>query len=405
MKGQPVPPDDQQGKQQQDQTGSNEAQLLTDHRENKVVLGLGQVQKLLPPVAQPQAGDPAGANGHQGLDGLHTLVQGIVPGVQPCGNSGGHVVRPQDDDRQGRAHGYSAGHEPAHGDAAGKQNGRRDDHHLDGGGHVVLHRQDADHHQDDKEIGDQLKKADALQKVAKPAHGGVPPEAQGGALVPSGQPGGKVEDEPHFAQLGGLPLHRVFQPPGGAADLDAQAGNFHRQHQQAGHHQNGHRQAPQALVVQPGDQVHNAKPQKGVDRLALKIIEWVSAGVSLQVVIGRRVGGRQKHNQANDHQKDRQQHKGHIHLPLHLPRSGCTPGFFGAGFQKWSWHERIPPGSAPGSHRTGKRPMTPKKARMQNTSEMPAKTNTTFFSLQPPISRWWWRGAMRKIRLPWVALK
>ena len=57
------------------------------------------------------------------------------------------------------------------------------------------------------------------------------------------------------------------------------------------------------------------------------------------------------------------------------------------------------------AHRAGKRPMTPKKARMQNTSEMLAKTNTTFFSFQPPISRWWWRGAMRKMRLPWVALK
>ena len=92
---------------------------------------------------------------------------------------------------------------------------------------------------------------------------------------------------------------------------------------------------------------------------------------------------------------------------LDLAAFGQAPGGFGlgSGFHEWIWHERIPPNSAFPSHSAGKRPVTPKKARMQNTSEMPAKTNTTFFSLQPPISRWWWRGAMRKIRLPWVALK
>ena len=84
---QPVAPDDEQGKQQQHQARAHQAQLLTDHGEDKVVLRFGQIEEFLPPVAQAQPEHAAGANGQHGLHGLQALVLRVVPGVFPVRNA------------------------------------------------------------------------------------------------------------------------------------------------------------------------------------------------------------------------------------------------------------------------------------------------------------------------------
>ena len=38
-------------------------------------------------------------------------------------------------------------------------------------------------------------------------------------------------------------------------------------------------------------------------------------------------------------------------------------------------------------------------------SVTPLNTKQTLFSLQPHISKWWWIGAILKMRLPCVSLK
>ena len=48
---------------------------------------------------------------------------------------------------------------------------------------------------------------------------------------------------------------------------------------------------------------------------------------------------------------------------------------------------------------------TSRTARMPATSVTPLNTKHTLFSFQPHISKWWWIGAILKIRLPWVSLK
>ena len=53
----------------------------------------------------------------------------------------------------------------------------------------------------------------------------------------------------------------------------------------------------------------------------------------------------------------------------------------------------------------GYRYITPKKPKQHRAKVIPEKIQNSFVSLQPPISKWWWRGAIRKNRLPWVFLK
>jgi len=46
--------------------------------------------------------------------------------------------------------------------------------------------------------------------------------------------------------------------------------------------------------------------------------------------------------------------------------------------------------------------LNPSKASM---IPMIQKRTVTFVSLQPSSSKWWWIGALKKIRFPFVALK
>ncbi len=120
MESQPVAPDDQQRKDGQDDGRAHQAQFLADHGKDKVVLRFRQVEEFLAAVAQAHAEEAAGADGQHGLDGLHSLAQGIVPGVAPHFDAGGHVVRGHDDDGQTAYRRAAAGDEPLGRDAAGE---------------------------------------------------------------------------------------------------------------------------------------------------------------------------------------------------------------------------------------------------------------------------------------------
>ena len=47
----------------------------------------------------------------------------------------------------------------------------------------------------------------------------------------------------------------------------------------------------------------------------------------------------------------------------------------------------------------------PQNARIQKTADTAVNTVTISTSDHPHFSKWWWRGAILKMRLPWVSLK
>ena len=55
MHSNPIAPDNEKGKENDDTHSANEAQLLTDNGKNVVVVFFGKVQMLLPPHAKAQA--------------------------------------------------------------------------------------------------------------------------------------------------------------------------------------------------------------------------------------------------------------------------------------------------------------------------------------------------------------
>ncbi len=181
-----------------------------------------------------------------------------------------------------------------------------------------LEVEDADHDHQNDTVGHQFEEAGPLQQVPKPTETSTGVKAQRAALVSLGQPGREIQDESELAQLRGLPADGIPQPAGSAVDLLAQAGDLDRQHQHEGHQQDGQGQALEAPVVQARDEIHHAEAHDRIDELPLEIVERVAAGDVGDVVIGRGIGGRQQHHQTDDHQQDRQQHKGHIHGPLDL---------------------------------------------------------------------------------------
>ena len=116
--------------------------------------------------------------------------------------------------------------------------------------------------------------------------------------------------------------------------------------------------------------------------------------MNFRVGVGAGIAGREKHDDADDHQDHRQDQKGQVRQAPLVELRRLELGMF-----------------ALRSHRSSLpvmdqyRGAMPIQASTHMTQVMPVKTKKIFSSLQPPISKWWWMGVMRKMRLPWVSLK
>ena len=127
MDGDPIAPNDEQHKEQDDDRRPDKAQLLTDDGEDVVILRLGQVEEFLAALAQAHTQQAAGADGVQGLDGLEAAapaVHAVVPGILPDGQTGGHVAGLGHDEEQAGGRGGTAADEPVQPDASGKEHRR-----------------------------------------------------------------------------------------------------------------------------------------------------------------------------------------------------------------------------------------------------------------------------------------
>ena len=163
----------------------------------------------------------------------------------------------------------------------------------------------------------------------------------------------------------------------------------HQQHNGNAQHKDG--QAPEGLVVDLGDKVHGHQAHPAEAGLLDEVVGGVQP-----LVHGGGVGGGEHRHHADAGEDDHQHEKGNIHgAPGQLLHHRQIPSAS-------SCHAASPPNR---NLRCVQRYMTPQKARTHITRVMPVNTQKSLTSLQPPISRWWWRGAMRKIRLPWVSLK
>ena len=318
MDGQPEAPDDEQGEQHHDEGAAHQSQLLQDHGEDVVVLGLGEVAELLAALAQTHPQQSAGADGVQPLNGLPGRVppefQVAAEGVLPHGDPGGVVVdgleEVFDHVREGQqvgpqTHGAHASRDPAPVDAPHHQHGRADARDEDGPGEVGLQRRHHHHHQQDADVVEE-----ALLEVPH--------------LLPLFGDGLREKgDEAQLRQVRGLEGQGGVgdaQPPGRAVGADGQqasvglgTGDDDQEQQDQGHPQAQPRQAPEALVVDFGHPQHQPNAQSREDRLPLDEVQ----GVVAQIGAGLRVGeaGGEEHDEPDAQQHHGQQQEGHIQRP------------------------------------------------------------------------------------------
>ena len=121
MEGQPVAPQDQQGKQGQHQQSSQKTQFLHHNGKHKVIFRLRDVKHFLHAVAQPTPQKTAGAHGNQGLAGL---IGQVLPRPLPQLDTGQHVWIQGNDHHAHQKHQHTSGYEPAQMDARGKEHRR-----------------------------------------------------------------------------------------------------------------------------------------------------------------------------------------------------------------------------------------------------------------------------------------
>src|SRR6266702_5401173 len=87
--------DHQEG--EQDGKGGDEAEFLSDNRENKVGVMFGEEAQFLPAIAESDAGNAAAAEGHHGMVGLKAFVLLGFLHVQPGINAPrAHGVMPEE---------------------------------------------------------------------------------------------------------------------------------------------------------------------------------------------------------------------------------------------------------------------------------------------------------------------
>ena len=83
MEGQPQPLHEEEHEEQDDDDGTHEAQLLAHDAEDEVIGALGEPELFFDAVAEAEAGDTAGADGIEALQGLvGHLAQVVGPAVQ-----------------------------------------------------------------------------------------------------------------------------------------------------------------------------------------------------------------------------------------------------------------------------------------------------------------------------------
>jgi hypothetical protein len=153
-------------------------------------VGLGEVEELLPRLADTPAEEPARAQGQPGLDDLKAAAPGIGPGVEEHGDAAQAIRRDPHRQRQQRQRGRGHGREVAPAGAAEIEHGEGDGHEREAGPEVRLGQD-----QRGQRGGHGQGRQEAPPHVAQ-------------LVAPPGQEGGQVDHQGQLGQLGGLERHR-----------------------------------------------------------------------------------------------------------------------------------------------------------------------------------------------------
>ena len=296
MQGDPKAPQDQQRKEHQDQRRADKAKFLANYGKNKVVVLLGQIQKLLPAPAKPQAAEAAGADGIQGLDDLIPLIRGAGKGIAPGVDAGGCVGKKGQQHRKARARAAQGRAEPAQANPAQKH-------------HHAAYGDD-----DDRRGKMRLQHQQAHDQAQDPEKGQDPP-ADGPHLLPEAADQHREgQDHRQLCQLRGLDRQAPHtQPAAGAVGLYPDHRHQGQQHQRRP--QKRDRPAPVQVHGHPGGQQKDRQPQKGVNELSDKVIGSVAPGHLSRVIIGPGKAGGEHHDYTDGQQQHHQQEKAAVKAP------------------------------------------------------------------------------------------
>ena len=282
---------------------ADDAQLLADHREDEVRVGLGQVEDLLHRLARAQAEQPARTQRDLPLHRLEARVGGMRPGVQERRQPRAAVGLEQreQEDEPGRARRQRP--QVAH------RHARRDEHRR--------------HREPDDERGPQVRlRRDEQRRRARDQQERAddPLERLQALRLPREQPR-CVEDERELHDLAGLELQRAGpQPPLRAVDLHAQTRELHCDQQHEGDDEQDRGEALRELQAAVRHDLHQDEAQGPVHEVLHEVGRAVAA--ALEQRPGRR--GAVDHHRAAGHEAER---RGEQDLVLERIRAGrATPG-------------------------------------------------------------------------------
>ena len=261
---------DQDGEDGEHDHRAEHAGFLADDGEDAVGVGGGDVEELLPRRAESDAGESAGTEGRDEVDDLETGFLGDLFGVEE-GADALHAVASDGDDAE--EHRRAADHQHEH-VAHGRAGEEEHDHAGagDGGEGSEIgfeHQQSADHADDHAEGGET--EGDALDLVAL-----------------GGEPGGDVDADGEFGELGGLERGQRadLNPARGSVLFVSDAGDQDRGEQQERDPDDGRGEALPDPVVDTGEEDEGGEADARSDQLA----DGEVAGVAVQF-LGDREGG------------------------------------------------------------------------------------------------------------------
>lgn len=82
------PREDDQDESKDDEPGKSQSEFLADHREDKIGMGIRQIEHLLPPLSQSESVESPRSEGDKSLPLLKPLSELILLGMKETGQPG-----------------------------------------------------------------------------------------------------------------------------------------------------------------------------------------------------------------------------------------------------------------------------------------------------------------------------
>src|SRR4249920_3040860 len=247
--------DRERGEGGDDEGRTDEAELLSDDREDHVGVRLREVRDLPDPLAEARSREASRADADRRLHDLEPGALSVAPRVEEAEHARPAVRLGPD-----REHSDSRGDDRRHDEQPDGHYGDEEDreHHPaegDRGAEVGLH--------DDEPAEDRGQQAERLDELA-----------DGSRRSPSRQVPRGEEAERELRELGGLEARRAEDEPA-ARTVDRRPEDEHRRTQPERDEEERRREVPQAVVVEARGHNHEDDADEGVHRLTLQVAHGV----------------------------------------------------------------------------------------------------------------------------------